>query len=226
MTQRAAHLVDAVLPAVPVRQWVLTPPYRLRYPLARDHGLTCWRCTRRRCSDSTGARPTAMASRDVCTGTLTVVQHFGSGLNLNVHFHTVAFDGVFSRTPAGALTFPPATRPVTRRWRTCLALSAPRSVHFRIGAWVFEKLKAVQGRECQPPELADIFDPAGLAMLSRSRSKPHRKNSIVGQIWSRFPPANEMWGYAQRAVRMPEPVFTENSDGLVYLKTLQGAFTR
>jgi len=25
---------------------------------------------------------------------------------------------------------------------------------------------------------------------------------------------------------MPEPVFTEKSEGLVYLKTLQGAFTR
>ena len=31
MTERAAHLVDAVLPWVPVRQWVLTVPYRLRY---------------------------------------------------------------------------------------------------------------------------------------------------------------------------------------------------
>jgi hypothetical protein len=29
MTERAAHLVDAVLPWVPVRQWVLTVPYRL-----------------------------------------------------------------------------------------------------------------------------------------------------------------------------------------------------
>jgi Transposase zinc-binding domain len=28
MTERAAHLVDAVLPWVPVRQWVLTVPYR------------------------------------------------------------------------------------------------------------------------------------------------------------------------------------------------------
>jgi len=33
MTERAAHLVDAVLPRVPVRQWVLTMPYRLRYRL-------------------------------------------------------------------------------------------------------------------------------------------------------------------------------------------------
>ena len=33
-------------------------------------------------------------------GTLTVVQRFGSGLNLNVHFHTVAFDGVDTGGPA------------------------------------------------------------------------------------------------------------------------------
>ena len=36
MTERAAHLVDDVLPPVPVRQWVLTLPYRLRYRLAQD----------------------------------------------------------------------------------------------------------------------------------------------------------------------------------------------
>jgi len=41
MTERAAHLVDAVLPWVPVRQWVLTVPYRLRYQMAWNHGLTC-----------------------------------------------------------------------------------------------------------------------------------------------------------------------------------------
>ena len=40
MTERAAHLVDAVLPRVPVRQWVLTVPYRLRYRLAWIHGLS------------------------------------------------------------------------------------------------------------------------------------------------------------------------------------------
>jgi Putative transposase len=34
MTERAAYLVDAVLPWVPVRQWVLTMPYRLRYQMA------------------------------------------------------------------------------------------------------------------------------------------------------------------------------------------------
>jgi len=40
MTERAAHLVDEVLPWVPVRQWVLTVPYRLRYQMAWNHGLS------------------------------------------------------------------------------------------------------------------------------------------------------------------------------------------
>ena len=39
MAEHAASLVDAVLPRVPVRQWVLTLPYRLRYRLAWDHAL-------------------------------------------------------------------------------------------------------------------------------------------------------------------------------------------
>lgn len=40
MTERAAHLLDAVLPWVPVRQWVLTVRYRLRYQMAWHHGLS------------------------------------------------------------------------------------------------------------------------------------------------------------------------------------------
>src|SRR5213593_1957893 len=39
MTESAARLVDHVLPHVPVRQWVLSLPYRLRYLLAWDHAL-------------------------------------------------------------------------------------------------------------------------------------------------------------------------------------------
>jgi Transposase zinc-binding domain len=39
MAEQAANLVEAVLPWVPVRQWVLTVPHRLRYRLAFDHAL-------------------------------------------------------------------------------------------------------------------------------------------------------------------------------------------
>jgi len=39
MAERSAHLVDHVFPDVPVRQWVLSLPHRLRYLLAWDHDL-------------------------------------------------------------------------------------------------------------------------------------------------------------------------------------------
>jgi hypothetical protein len=40
MNERAAHLVDDVIPFVPVRQWVFMLPYRLRYLVAWDHRLS------------------------------------------------------------------------------------------------------------------------------------------------------------------------------------------
>ena len=40
MADTAAHLVDRVLPEVPVRQWVLTLPVALRYRMAFDAKLT------------------------------------------------------------------------------------------------------------------------------------------------------------------------------------------
>src|SRR6185295_10784545 len=40
--------------------------------------------------------------------TVTAIQRFGSGLQLNVHFHTLVLDGAFSHTRSGPLTFHPA----------------------------------------------------------------------------------------------------------------------
>ncbi len=39
MADMAAHLVDHVFPEVPVRQWVLSVPFSLRYRLASDSSL-------------------------------------------------------------------------------------------------------------------------------------------------------------------------------------------
>ena len=113
MTERAAHLVDAVLPRVPVRQWVLTVPYRLRYRMAWDHGLSraVLGVYARVLLDvyARGARERGI--RDGRTGTVTGIQRAGSGLNVNVHFHTLALGGVFSDAHAGALEFSPAPPP-------------------------------------------------------------------------------------------------------------------
>jgi hypothetical protein len=40
MAETAAHLVDCVLPEVPIRQWVLTLPHPLRYRCAYNARLT------------------------------------------------------------------------------------------------------------------------------------------------------------------------------------------
>ncbi len=85
MTERAANLVDAVLPRVPVRQWVLTVPYRLRYRLAWDHELSravlgvYVRVLLEHYAQAARQRGIA-AGR---TGTVTVIQRFGSGLTLD-----------------------------------------------------------------------------------------------------------------------------------------------
>jgi len=60
MSELAAHLVDRVLPHVPIRQWVFTVPVPVRHQLAFDTGLTRWvlRCSSAPSSvGSGGARP-------------------------------------------------------------------------------------------------------------------------------------------------------------------------
>jgi len=104
MTERAAHLVDAVLPWVPVRQWVLTVPYRLRYQMAWNHGLSraVLRVYTRVLLDvyARGAREWGVPGGR--TGSVTVMQRAGSGLNVNLHFPTLLLDGVFTEAPGGA----------------------------------------------------------------------------------------------------------------------------
>jgi hypothetical protein len=113
MTERAAHLVDEVLPRVPVRQWVLSLPHRLRYLLAWNHAL---------CRAVLGIYVRALLGfqrrqahrlgiRDGQAGAVTIIQRFGGGLNLNVHFHTLVLDGVFTETATGVLRFHPAPPP-------------------------------------------------------------------------------------------------------------------
>jgi putative transposase len=45
------------------------------------------------------------------TGMVTALQRAGSGLNVNLHFHTLVLDGVFKEGDAGALECPPAPAP-------------------------------------------------------------------------------------------------------------------
>jgi hypothetical protein len=88
MAAQAAHLVDRVLPHVLVRQWVLTLPHRLRYRVAYDHALcrSVLGVAMRAVLGFHRRRATRAGVRGGRSGAVTVIQPFGGGLELNVHF--------------------------------------------------------------------------------------------------------------------------------------------
>jgi len=94
MSTFAARWVDEVFPRVPVRQFVLTVPWANRWLLARKPQLAkgllaiglreIQRLMRKKTRRKSGKG-----------GSVTVIQRFGSALNLNVHFHALVIDGVY-----------------------------------------------------------------------------------------------------------------------------------
>ncbi len=103
MEDTAEHLVHDVFPRVPVRQWVLSFPRRLRFLAARDPAF----CSRlldlftRAVFAWQRRRGRLVGVVDPRTGGCTAVQRFGSAINLNVHFHTLIPDGVFDLSRPG-----------------------------------------------------------------------------------------------------------------------------
>ena len=126
MAQTAAHLADHVIPPVPVRQWVISVPKRLRGMLA-DRPRAVAALTKifldeieRLLSTAVGvtidaAAPAAARPR---LGGISFLHRFGSALNHHVHLHVCATDGVFMPAAGGAgccvsPAFLPA-RPITQ----------------------------------------------------------------------------------------------------------------
>jgi hypothetical protein len=122
MEDLADHLVRCVFPTVPVRQWVLSLPHRVRVQAARDHGLAS-----RLLGLLAGAvlgwlRATARQRgvADPLAGSITAVQRFGSALDLNLHFHMLVPDGVFTVAGEGPARFVALGRPTEQDLRSIL----------------------------------------------------------------------------------------------------------
>jgi hypothetical protein len=114
MADTAAFCVDHLLPKVPVRQFVLSAPVSLRFRMAYSPDLTgaVLRCFIAAITSDLRRRARKRKIRgDIETGAMTVVQRFGSSLALNVHFHTLAVDGVWARQADGSLLFHPLPAP-------------------------------------------------------------------------------------------------------------------
>jgi len=108
MAETAAHLVDHVLPQVPVRQWVLSLPKRLRYFLHHDPRLVNPVLRIFLAEVEAALRSCSLdAPREARFGAVTFVHRFGSALNAHLHFHCCVIDGLFSANEEG-LRFHPA----------------------------------------------------------------------------------------------------------------------
>ena len=96
MAESSALLVDEVFPHQPVRQWVLSFPFQLRFLFASRPVITSqvlgivYRVIATHLVKKAG-----YSKKTARTGAVTLIQRFGSALNLNIHFHMLLLDGVY-----------------------------------------------------------------------------------------------------------------------------------
>ena len=119
MSEGAAHLVDGVLPFLPTRQWVLSLPFGMRFALARDHRLltAVLAVAMRAMLGFQRARAIRLLGVKGRGGAVTVVQRFGSALNMNIHFHAIVLDGVHVEGNDGRVRFRVLPAPTAREKR-------------------------------------------------------------------------------------------------------------
>ena len=114
MADRAARWVDTLLPRVAVRPVVVTVPWPRRWLLARKPDLSRGVLAIALREVQRWLQRVGTSQRQGQTGSITVVQRFGSALNLNLHFHCLVLDGVYAEDPkTGRLRWHRS-----RRWTT------------------------------------------------------------------------------------------------------------
>ena len=200
----AAHMVDEVFPAVPVRQWVCSLPWSLRTPIGYDRALCAdvmggfaralERSSRRRARKLLGLR----SVDDALFGAVTFVQRSDSALRLDPHAHTLALDGVYVRD-GSALVFHALPAPSAAD-----VLDVAERTHARL-----EKVLAERGRSLEAPEepvLASCYaaSAADVELLGLSRSaRRSRADTIVSARLRRALPLTRA---GQRTTKLVRPV--------------------
>jgi len=113
MAETAAHLVDHVFPHVPVRQWVLSVPKRLR-PFLHHRPRTASAVLHilLRALRATLREASPTAPRTAAMGAVSFLHRFGSSLNPHFHYHVCVVDGLFEKVESDTNQDPahPATR--------------------------------------------------------------------------------------------------------------------
>jgi len=123
-----------VLPKKPLRQWVLSLPLALRFLLATDpRTLTQVLGIIYRTISAHILKKVRLTRGSGATGAVTLIQRFGSALNLNIHLHMLVLDGAYLVD-----TEPPVfcriatTSPASRRRRSSGSSRLIRRTHYSI----------------------------------------------------------------------------------------------
>jgi hypothetical protein len=169
MTERAAHLVDEVLPWVPVRQWVLSLPYRPRYLLAWDHGLSraVLAVYARRLLEFHRGDARARGIPAGRTGTVTVIQRFGYRRSYCDLLHEDSLDDRV-RAVQGRLSR------AARRSSLAAVSSAISNRHTRRCAWESWRSPFTSPRLIQARTMSDLTPKRLAAPATTAPSRPRR----------------------------------------------------
>ena len=137
MAQTAAHLVDHVIPHVPVRQSVLSLPISLRLLLGAQPKLVTpvlpvvQRVITRFLLGQAGLK-----ADEADGGAVTLIQRFGSAANLNIHLHCLVLDGVYRRGTDGAPEFVEVSEPTDEALQAVLHKIITRTTQAAHPWWV------------------------------------------------------------------------------------------
>ena len=109
MVETAAHLADHVIARLPLRQWVLAVPKRLRHHLERDCAvLNAALQIFLTAIERVLRQPSPGASAASRLGAVVFIHRFGALLNTHLHFRcvvVVVVDGVFEADATGGRLF-------------------------------------------------------------------------------------------------------------------------
>ncbi|MFN9656738.1 MAG: transposase [Dolichospermum sp.] len=140
MAESARHLADDVFGARPVRQWVLSVPFPLRWLFAsKPQVIGPVLAIVQRVIGNWLADQADVGRASAQCGAVTLIQRFGSALNLNIHFHMLWLDGVYE--PVAARPDKPhlrRARAPTAAQRTALAAMIAHRVcrHLARAGWL------------------------------------------------------------------------------------------
>ena len=131
MAETAAHLVEHVIPRVPVRQWVLSFPIPLRWLFAAHPELLApvLRIVHRVIATFL-IQQAGLQRTEAHTGAVTLIQCFGSAANLNIHLHCLVLDGVYRTTTEGLPIFHTVHAPTATELQALLNRIIKRMMKF------------------------------------------------------------------------------------------------